>query len=137
MDMQLDHIVLNVENVDRALDFYVDVLGLHPERLDLYRSGEVLFPSVRINKYSLIDLLPPELHSPTHSPLDAARVMNVDHFCLTLTKKRWHAILTMLEARGIEIEAGPMTLWGARGDATAVYVHDGDGNRVELRYYDD
>ena len=30
---ELDHIVLNVENIDRSLNFYVDVLGLQAERL--------------------------------------------------------------------------------------------------------
>ena len=30
----MDHIVLNVPDVDRSLAFYVDVLGLEPERLD-------------------------------------------------------------------------------------------------------
>jgi len=30
----MDHIVLNVPDVDRSLAFYVDVLRLAPERLD-------------------------------------------------------------------------------------------------------
>lgn len=136
MNLQLDHIVLTVENIDRALDFYVDVLGLAPERLDLYRSGEVLFPSVRINEHTLIDLLPPEMHAPQHPAAGVAQVANVDHFCLNLPAQRWHAVMAKLGERGIEIEAGPMTLWGAHGDATAVYLRDSDGNRVELRYYD-
>jgi catechol 2,3-dioxygenase-like lactoylglutathione lyase family enzyme len=40
----MDHIVLNVPDIDRALAFYVDVLGLEPERLDEFRRGEVRFP---------------------------------------------------------------------------------------------
>jgi catechol 2,3-dioxygenase-like lactoylglutathione lyase family enzyme len=42
----MDHIVLNVENMDTVLDFYVNVLGLEPERLEEFRQGKVGFPSV-------------------------------------------------------------------------------------------
>ena len=39
---ELDHIVLNVENIDRSLNFYVNVLGLQPERLDEFKAGKVM-----------------------------------------------------------------------------------------------
>ena len=45
----MDHIVLNVPDIDRSLAFYMDVLGLEPERLDKFRRGEAPFPSVRIS----------------------------------------------------------------------------------------
>ena len=40
----MDHIVLNVPDINRSLAFYMDVLGLEPERLDQFRRGEVPFP---------------------------------------------------------------------------------------------
>jgi len=40
----MDHIVLNVPDINRSLAFYMDVLGLEPERLDEFRRGEVRFP---------------------------------------------------------------------------------------------
>jgi catechol 2,3-dioxygenase-like lactoylglutathione lyase family enzyme len=138
MTAQLDHIVLNVANVDRALNFYVTVLGLSPERVDLYRAGKVLFPSVRINEHSLIDLMPPEMRTPqAASAGDGNSDPNLDHFCLSLAGDRWRDIVASLVGHGIEIEAGPMTLWGAHGDATALYIRDPDGTRVELRTYED
>ncbi len=33
----LDHIVLNVGDIDRALKFYTEVLGLEGERVELFR----------------------------------------------------------------------------------------------------
>src|SRR2546426_5652520 len=42
----MDHIVLNVPDINSALSFYMDVLGLEPERLDQFLRGEVPFPSV-------------------------------------------------------------------------------------------
>jgi glyoxylase I family protein len=136
MTVQLDHIVLNVKNVASSLGFYVGVLGLTPERVQGYHEGEFLFPSVRINEHSLIDLLPPELRESQGLQAPNPSAPNMDHFCLSLPTERWLAIVAELDKQGIEIEAGPMTLWGAHGDATAVYIRDPDGNRVELRHYE-
>jgi catechol 2,3-dioxygenase-like lactoylglutathione lyase family enzyme len=55
---ELDHIVLNVGDIHRSLKFYIEVLGLQPERLDEFKAGKVGFPSVRINGDTIIDLFP-------------------------------------------------------------------------------
>jgi extradiol dioxygenase family protein len=114
------------------LTFYVDLIGLAPERIDEFRAGEVLFPSLRINEDTLIDLMPPAMweHGDAAGP-----GRNLDHFCLNLSHEDWQATLARLERAGRSVEAGPMTLWGARGDATAVYLRDPESNRLELRYY--
>ena len=49
----LDHVVLNVADVERSLAFYCDELGLAPERVDEWRRGEVLFPSVRVDAHTI------------------------------------------------------------------------------------
>ena len=54
----MDHIVLNVPDIDRSLAFYIDVLGLEPERLEEFRQGKVPFPSVRVSAETVIDLFP-------------------------------------------------------------------------------
>jgi catechol 2,3-dioxygenase-like lactoylglutathione lyase family enzyme len=133
MNMELDHIVLAVQDMDAMLRFYLEVLGLQPHRVDEYRAGAALFPCARIHEGTLIDLLPPSLWNlggeatGTHP--------NLNHFCLALEASEWDPLLARLAAAGVEIEAGPMTLSGARGDGTSVYVRDPDGNRVELRTY--
>jgi catechol 2,3-dioxygenase-like lactoylglutathione lyase family enzyme len=50
----LDHIVLNVRDIERALKFYTQVLGLPGERVEEFRAGKVGFPSVRINSDTII-----------------------------------------------------------------------------------
>jgi extradiol dioxygenase family protein len=138
MKAWLDHIVLNVRDMDKALKFYVEVIGLVPERLDEYRAGKVLFPSVRINADTLIDLLAPELWASEMAGTEAlpASVPNVNHFCITIEKADWESLEWRLREHSVEIDSGPMTLWGAHGDATAYYIYDWDGNQVEIRYYE-
>ena len=38
---ELDHIVLRVSDVERALAFYTNVLGLTPERVEKWRAGDL------------------------------------------------------------------------------------------------
>jgi glyoxylase I family protein len=133
MKLELDHIVLAVRDMDAMLRFYIDVIGLAPHRVDEYRAGTALFPCARIHDSTLIDLLPPALWNTGD---EAARTFpNLNHFCLAMEPVEWEPMLARLASAGVEIEAGPMTLSGARGDGTSVYIRDPDGNRVELRYY--
>ena len=46
---EMDHIVLRNKDVETSLRFYVEVLGLKPERVEQWRAGEVRFPSARLN----------------------------------------------------------------------------------------
>ncbi len=69
----LDHVVLRCADIETSLRFYVDQLGLEPERVDEWRRGEVLFPSVRITAATIIDLF--------GEPGDGT---NVDHLCLEI-----------------------------------------------------
>jgi catechol 2,3-dioxygenase-like lactoylglutathione lyase family enzyme len=129
----IDHIVLNVEDTDAMIAFYVDIIGLAPERVEAYCAGKVFFPSLRINADTLIDLMPPAMWAQTDA---AGEGRNLDHFCLSMSEADWKAALARFSEAGGQLEAEPMTLWGAHGDATAVYLRDPEGNRIELRYYD-
>lgn len=133
MKLDLDHIVLAVSDMDAMLRFYLDVIGLAPHRVDEYREGSALFPCARISASTLIDLLPSHLWKSGDEP--ASTFPNLNHFCVALEPGEWEPLLARLAAAGVEIEAGPMTLSGARGDGTSIYVRDPDGNRLELRHY--
>ena len=133
MNLELDHIVLAVRDMDAMLRFYLDVVGLVPHRVDEYRAGTALFPCARIHEGTLVDLLPEPLWN-SGQP-GAGTFPNMNHFCLALEAVDWEPLLARLAASGVEIEAGPMTLSGARGNGTSIYVRDPDGNRVEFRHY--
>lgn len=117
----LDHIVLNVSDVERSLAWYTDMLGLAPERVDEWRAGEVGFPSIRIDSSCIIDLFASDRSGE-----------NMNHVCLVVDPSDVDEIAA--DDR-FEVVEGPGPRWGARGDGRSVYVRDPDGNVVELRCY--
>ena len=128
----MDHIVLNAEDIEALVQFYTDVVALAPERVEEYRRGEVLFPSVRINADTVIDLAPKMMWERTS--LRTKGRPNLNHFCVTLTKADWQALRCRLDTHQIAID-GPYPRWGAHGNGTSYYFRDPEGNEIEARYY--
>ena len=117
----LDHIVLNVADVERSLAFYSGALGLQPVRVAEWREEKAPFPSVRVDEQTIIDLLA------------APRTgQNADHFCLVVEPTDFAAVVA---GGRFEVLDGPGPRFGARGIGTSLYIRDPDGNVVELRYY--
>jgi catechol 2,3-dioxygenase-like lactoylglutathione lyase family enzyme len=119
----LDHIVLIVDDVDRSLGWYLGVVGLAPVRVDEWRKGEAPFPSVRVSGDTIIDIIA------RRAPVTVEP--NLDHLCLTVECDDLQAWASAHELT--VLDAGDR--FGARGVATSIYVHDPDGNTVELRTY--
>jgi catechol 2,3-dioxygenase-like lactoylglutathione lyase family enzyme len=131
---EMDHIVLNVSDIERSLKFYIEVLGLKGERIDEFKAGKVGFPSVRINQDTLIDLSRTERPAANHSKTDKAEA-NLNHFCLVAEAVDLTKVVGYLKSQNVAIRTGPISRWGARGRATSVYILDPDGNEIEIRCY--
>lgn len=118
----VDHYVLKVSDVERAMEWYRDVLGMEPERLEEWRRKEAPFVSMRISPTAVIDLF------------EAAHTGdNVDHVALLVDD----VDLDELAASGrVDAEGPPAVLFGAQGYGRGIYIKDPDGNRVELRTYE-
>ncbi len=118
----LDHIVLLTPDVDRALGFYTGLLGLPGVRVEEWESGDVPFPSVRVDPTTLIDLMHGERTG-----------VNQHHFCLVIEPTDLDAVAA--DAR-VDVVSGPSDgLFGAQGYARSLYIRDPDGNVIELRSY--
>lgn len=124
----LDHVVLRVRDVERALAFYVGVLGCREER----RIDDLGLIQLRAGE-SLIDLVG------TETPLGragggepAADGPNMDHFALALADFDTAAIRAHLEAHDISWTE-PATRYGAEGYGPSIYLRDPEGNTVELK----
>jgi catechol 2,3-dioxygenase-like lactoylglutathione lyase family enzyme len=133
MQCVIDHIVLNVEDDEKMIAFYENVLQFPTERLDEYRSGKVPFPSVRLNADTIIDLFPKKMWQAGSRSGEGRE--NLNHFCIALSKETWEKLLERLQADAVPIELGPVPRWGAHGTGTSVYFRDPEGNLIEARYY--
>jgi glyoxylase I family protein len=118
---ELDHVVLRCRDQARMLDFYTRILGLAEER----RIDQIGLIQLRAGA-SMIDLVPasdPRVESG----------LNVDHFCLGLEIADLGDAVRYLRARAVEIVDEPVTRYGARGMGLSIYLHDPEGNVVELK----
>lgn len=129
----MDHIVLNVRDMEKVLDFYQQVLGLESERLEAFRQGKVPFPSVRINADTVIDLFPT---AATEDGLPAETRSDLNHFCLVLNKSDMPGFMEHLRKHNVTILEGPASRWGAHGQGISIYFNDPEDRRIEVRYYE-
>jgi catechol 2,3-dioxygenase-like lactoylglutathione lyase family enzyme len=126
MEIRLDHCVIHVSDWARSNAFYRDVLGAEivgdedgPAR---YRFGEA-----QLN-----------VHGPGVDARPLARVPvqpgNSD-LCFIWPGPIAGAV-EYLGSRGVEVELGPVTRQGVRGEGTSVYFRDPDGSLLELIAYE-
>ena len=118
----LDHIVLDVADVEASAAWYRDKLGLELLRMEEWRRGEVLFPSARIDATTIIDFFPTERTGE-----------NLNHFAVVVDVD----LQAVIDSGEFDL-AGPdhpSDLFGAQGQGLGIYVRDPDGNTVELRTY--
>lgn len=117
---RLDHVVLRVADLDRAIAFYRDVLGCQEER----RVESISLVQLRAGE-ALIDLIPAP-------PPPAAGRGNMDHFALRIEPFDAAELRRHLEAHGVAV-GEIVSRYGAEGDGPSLYIEDPDGNTVELK----
>jgi catechol 2,3-dioxygenase-like lactoylglutathione lyase family enzyme len=123
----IDHVAVTVSDVDKACQFYIDVLG-GEELFDHVIDGKRLVRGIRAGGAMLsvhqsgngIDLV---ARKPTVGAVD---------MCF-----RWSGPIESAEARlaehGVKVIEGPVTRFSNDGTpATSVYFHDLDGNLLEF-----
>jgi glyoxylase I family protein len=120
----LDHVVLRVGDLDRAIKFYETVLNCHVER----RLEQPKLVQLRAGA-SLIDLVPAAV-SPASAADGGGR--NMDHFAVRIDGFDAAAITADLERHGIAV-GEVRERYGAEGYGPSLYISDPDGNTVELK----
>ena len=93
---EMDHIVLRVKDVETSLKFYVETLGLQPERIEEWRAGKIRFPSARINADTIIDLFASD-----QEPIAKDGIKNQDHYCMVIEKTDMEALKTKFLVRTV------------------------------------
>ena len=120
----LDHLVLRVTDLDRAIKFYGDVLGCHVER----RLEEPKLVQLRAGA-SMIDLVPA---GPTPPSAEAAAARNLDHFAVRIANFDFPSLAAHLRGHGVSV-GEVRRRYGAEGYGSSLYITDPDGNVVELK----
>lgn len=129
--VDIDHVAIRVSDIDRALAFYHDLLGLPVRDRERHEAGEVPYVAV-VAGGRHIHLVP------TDGEIDVGG----EHICLLVrsgevdSREELDEMIADLREHDIEVEAGePYRRYGAYGRAWAVYVRDPDGRRVELKLH--
>jgi catechol 2,3-dioxygenase-like lactoylglutathione lyase family enzyme len=123
----LDHLVLRVASLERAIAFYHNVLGCRVER-ELQQPRLV---QLRAGT-SLIDLVPKGQTAGQTADTTAAAAGNMDHFALRLEAFDAAALQAHLRRHGVD-PGEVQERYGAEGYGPSLYFSDPDGNTVELK----
>lgn len=124
----LDHVVLRVADLPRALAFYREVIGCTVER----EQASIGLTQLRIGA-SLIDLVTLDGQlGRIGGPGPGREGRNMDHFAVQVTPFDEAAIRAHLAEHGVEVAASGQR-YGAEGEGPSIYVEDPDGNTVELK----
>jgi catechol 2,3-dioxygenase-like lactoylglutathione lyase family enzyme len=123
-----DHIVLRVQDKAKMLAFYIDVLGLSVDR----DRPELGLTHIRAGP-QLIDLVTLDgALGKLGGAAPGRDGRNLDHFALQVRPFDEARIRAHLEAHGVAVvEQGQR--YGADGVGLSLYLHDPEGNTVELK----
>lgn len=129
----LDHLVINVADVQRSAEWYRDILGMEIAVIDpgpgKARRTSLMFGSQKINVRPLgADKV--EWFTADHEAAGS------DDLCF-LTSSTPDEVVAHLKAHGVAIEEGPVTKQGARGALRSVYCRDPDGSLIEISSYEE
>ncbi len=122
----IDHLILNVNDIEASVDFYVNVLGFKNEGQD----GP--FTVIRVNETFTLQLAP-------------WGTKGNDHFAFALSRADFDRVFALMKERGIRYGAsfhavgtntGPGVETGAKGPAPTVYMNDPNNHLIEIRTYE-
>jgi catechol 2,3-dioxygenase-like lactoylglutathione lyase family enzyme len=129
----IDHLVINVSDVARSVEWYRKVLGMEVNVFDPGHGKtsrtSLIFGNQKINV----------------RPRDADKVewFTADHetagsddLCF-LTEATPEQVVAHLKACGVAIAEGPVPKQGARGVLRSVYCRDPDGSLIEISSYEE
>jgi len=121
MISRIDHVVLTVRDIERAVAFYTRVLKM--EAVSFAGGRRALrFGNQKINLQTL-----------GMETRNFAGIGSGD-LCL-ITGWTPEAVVAHLRAEGVEIVEGPVEKTGALGLIVSVYFNDPDGNLIEVSSY--
>jgi catechol 2,3-dioxygenase-like lactoylglutathione lyase family enzyme len=129
----LDHLVINVADVQRTTEWYKTVLGMDVRVFDPGQGKtprtSLVFGNQKINVRP-VNADKVEWFTADHETAGS------DDLCF-LTAASPADVVAHLGSCGVKIEEGPVVKQGARGVLRSVYCRDPDGSLIEISSYQD
>ena len=126
MTLNIDHIVLTINDMEKTISFYRDVLGMTVKEFQTVGGGEMRkslsFGNQKINLHHVKSPFKPHAKNPLSGTTDIC-------FLSSKPLEKWESIFLN---NGIEIEDGPVKKTGATGPIMSLYIRDPDKNLIEI-----
>lgn len=126
MTLSIDHIVLTVNDMDKTVKFYSEVLGMTFKEFQPAGGGErrnsLVFSNQKINLHHADSPYVPHANNPMSGTADIC-------FLSSTPLEKWQS---KFAENSIEIEDGPVRKTGATGPIMSLYVRDPDMNLIEI-----
>ncbi len=129
----LDHLVVNVSDVEASAAWYRRVLGMTREDVP-FAAGKPPRTGMKFGQQK-INLRPVATSKEEWFTADHEGAGSDDLCFLTASKP--DEVVQHLKAEGVAIVAGPDQRRGARGTLISVYCRDPDGSLIEISSYMD
>ena len=127
----IDHLVLNVSDVDRSAKWYATILGMRIQTFDP-GNGKPSRTMLTFGR-NKINLRPIGMSKIAWFTADHETAGSEDLCFLTETSP--DDVVAHLKAHDVAIEEGPCERQGARGTLRSVYCRDPDGSLIEISSY--
>lgn len=124
---RIDHVVLNVKDVEISAAWYQRVLGMEREDFGPEHRTALKFGGQKMN-------VRPIDADPRSWPTGVNDAPGSTDICFITAAPPDEVIGHLLDC-GVEIAAGPVEKTGALGPIRSVYCRDPDGNLVEISSY--
>lgn len=128
----IDHVALTVRDIERAAQWYIDVLGFERQHADVW--GDV--PTFIGKGETAIALFPAKTRSTSLAAVASAKAassgseIRMLHLAFRANRASFHAAREELKDRGIRFESEDHEI------AHSIYFNDPDGHKLEITTYE-
>ncbi|WP_136253370.1 VOC family protein [Onishia niordana] len=117
----LDHLVIYVDDLSRAVDFYSRVLGMDAKEQDASHA-DLHLGTLTLRLQVTDNSIAPQAAAPTIGAMELSFSSR-----LPLEEVEHH-----LAALSVPVELGPVTYDGSKGPVDSLYLRDPEGNLLEI-----
>lgn len=118
----IDHVALNVVDLDKSLEFYTQILGLKVSEREFQKPGVEYFLDCGSSLVGLIQGSPEAGEHPfKHEGIGA------NHFSFRIPTREFDRYVEVLKENGVRVE-----FFKKREKSWSVYFYDPDGNKLEM-----